>query len=653
VSSVQTSAQRGSAVAVVIGLLALLVALPSVAQEALELRLRDAQLRPDGNTRLVVGVDGTEGTPLDASAFEVFEDGQAIPDLEVQPVLQGTGDGDPVETLLLLDTSGSMDGEPIERIRAAATETARSLTDLGAAVGVIEFATSSRLVSDPTLDVAALAAAIEGMEAGGWTSLYDSIINSVNYLETRENDLTPAIVVFADGEDNRSEASREEAIEAAQAAGIPLTMVVLETERLDMSVLTPLASETGGTLTSVESLEELEEAFAQVTRDIANQYVIRYRSDILEPAELPISVVVNTESGDARVDSFAINSREAGAAPPAPSELWGPRFAWLATTTGLYFGISVAFLAALLLLYALLVTTRRTAGSRTLEQSLRTAGRNRGEHHEIELPTARFTERAIDLVSRVPRPAGFDQRLQLQLDRAAWLMRTNEFLLMCFSAGLLGLLLVRTLADSWPLAIVVAIATGLIPVAIVNLRIAKRRRDFIEQLPATLQLLAGSLRAGYGLLQALDTVVKESEDPTASEFSRVLTEARLGMPLDEAMEGMAQRLGSKDFHWVVLAIGIQREVGGNLAELLSTVSSTMRGRATLRRQIQVLSAEGRISAWIMAAMPFVVALILSVINPGYLNELFFRVEGYVMLGAGFALLALGAIWLKKIVTIEV
>jgi tight adherence protein B len=194
---------------------------------------------------------------------------------------------------------------------------------------------------------------------------------------------------------------------------------------------------------------------------------------------------------------------------------------------------------------------------------------------------------------------------------------------------------------------------GLIPVLVMKVRISKRQAAFVDQLPGTLQLLAGSLRAGYGLLQALDAVVKEADEPTSQEFARVLTEVRLGMPLDESLEGMAQRLDSEDFHWVVLAIGIQREVGGNLAELLTTVAKTMRDRATLRRQIRVLSAEGRVSAWVVAVMPFFVAAALSLLNPGYLAELFTRIEGIVMVVMGLILLLLGGLWLRKIVDIEV
>ena len=194
---------------------------------------------------------------------------------------------------------------------------------------------------------------------------------------------------------------------------------------------------------------------------------------------------------------------------------------------------------------------------------------------------------------------------------------------------------------------------GLVPLLVMRVRIDRRRRAFMDQLPQTLQLLAGSLRAGYGLLQAIDTVVKEAADPTSTEFARVLTEARLGLPLEQALEGMAQRLESEDFHWVVLAIGIQREVGGNLAELLTTVADTMRNRAALRRQIRVLSAEGRISAWVIGLMPFFVAFALQILNPGYVGALLEEFAGILMLIVGGLLLVVGAIWLRRIVQIEV
>ncbi len=180
-----------------------------------------------------------------------------------------------------------------------------------------------------------------------------------------------------------------------------------------------------------------------------------------------------------------------------------------------------------------------------------------------------------------------------------------------------------------------------------------RQAAFYSQLPDTLQLLAGSLAAGYSLPQAVDTVVREGQDPMAAEFNRALVEARLGVPIEEALDNIADRMNSEDFHWVVLAIRVQREVGGNLAEVLTTVAATLRERERLRRQVQVLSAEGRLSAVIIALIPIMFALFLVVVRPEYIEPLYTTVIGLVMLGFGALMMLVGIIWLRRVVQVEV
>jgi tight adherence protein B len=176
---------------------------------------------------------------------------------------------------------------------------------------------------------------------------------------------------------------------------------------------------------------------------------------------------------------------------------------------------------------------------------------------------------------------------------------------------------------------------------------------FLSQLPDVLQLLSGSLQAGYGFMQAIDTVAKEATPPASTEFSRVLTESRLGMPVEDALNSMAERVGGEDFRWVVLAINIQRQVGGNLAALLSTVANTLREREMVRRQIKVLSAEGRLSAIILVALPFVLAGYISIVNPGYINQLFKATVGKIMITGGIVLMGIGMLWMRKIIKIDV
>ena len=165
--------------------------------------------------------------------------------------------------------------------------------------------------------------------------------------------------------------------------------------------------------------------------------------------------------------------------------------------------------------------------------------------------------------------------------------------------------------------------------------------------------MASSLRAGHSFLQALDTVAKEIAQPAATEFQRVVAEVRLGRGAEEALEALAERVGSADFKWAVLAVNIQREVGGNLAEILDNVSDTLRERAQMRRQVQVLTSEGRLSAWVLALMPIAIGLYMFTTSRDYIMLLFTTKIGIVMLAGATLMLLVGILWMRKIVDIDV
>jgi tight adherence protein B len=174
-----------------------------------------------------------------------------------------------------------------------------------------------------------------------------------------------------------------------------------------------------------------------------------------------------------------------------------------------------------------------------------------------------------------------------------------------------------------------------------------------EQLGDVLSILASSVRAGHSFLQALDQVAKEIHDPSATEFQRVVSEIRLGRGVDEAMIAMADRIDSEDLRWAVMAVNIQREVGGNLAEVLDIVATTVRERAYIMRQVKVLSAEGRFSIAILSALPFLLFLYLMVVNPDYVGLLFSTTVGRILLIVGSTLMGLGIFTMTRIVKIDV
>jgi tight adherence protein B len=181
---------------------------------------------------------------------------------------------------------------------------------------------------------------------------------------------------------------------------------------------------------------------------------------------------------------------------------------------------------------------------------------------------------------------------------------------------------------------------------------SRRQRMFADQLDDSLQLMASSLRAGHSLLQALDSVSHEAEEPTAAEFSRIVNETRVGRDLGGALEETSARMGSEDFLWIAQAIQINREVGGDLAEVLDQVADTIRDRNKIRRQVKALSAEGKLSAYVLMALPIGVVGFLFVSNPTYLKKLTASPAGFAIIGVALVLMAVGGAWLRKVVSFK-
>jgi tight adherence protein B len=245
-----------------------------------------------------------------------------------------------------------------------------------------------------------------------------------------------------------------------------------------------------------------------------------------------------------------------------------------------------------------------------------------------------------------------EQKIQHRLEGAGSALRPAEWLLVHVGVFLLastvGLLLGGLIVG------VIFIVLGAIgPWMFLGYRKKRRKKAFERGLPDTLQLMSGSLAAGLSLAQSVDTIVREGAEPIASEFKRVLVETRLGLSLETALQGVADRFQSEDFSWVVMAINIQRQVGGNLAELLDTVANTMREREYIRRQVAALAAEGKLSAMVLGGLPPAFLLYLLLANREYVMVLFTRPMGIAMLVGGAMILSVGIFWMSRIVKVEV
>ena len=237
------------------------------------------------------------------------------------------------------------------------------------------------------------------------------------------------------------------------------------------------------------------------------------------------------------------------------------------------------------------------------------------------------------------------------LERAGMTMRLPDFVLVVGLATLAGGVLGFALGGLLP-ALLLAAAAPLGAKLLLRFRAGRRQAAFADQLDDSLQLMAGSLRAGHSLLRAVDSVSQEAAAPTSEEFSRIVNETRVGRDLNDALDEVAARMGSDDFVWVAQAIAIHREVGGNLAEVLDAVGHTIRERNAIRRQVKALSAEGKLSAIVLMALPFGVTGFISMTNPAYIGRFTESLMGYAMLGAAGLMLVVGGLWLKKTVAIK-
>jgi tight adherence protein B len=317
--------------------------------------------------------------------------------------------------------------------------------------------------------------------------------------------------------------------------------------------------------------------------------------------------------------------------------------------------MGLAFLASTLLAYAVINLVLREGPILDTALGLYDSTRAKADAGDAAGAGAetRIVRRAVAMVERVAGRRGALVWVEGLLANADLPFRPAEALF--FSLAGVGLLaaLVLVLAPSMLVGLILVIVLAVLPVKVVQFMAKRRRKKFVAQLPGTLQLLSGSLRAGYSLMQGVEAVSHEVTDPMGRELRRVTVEARLGRPLEEALDDAADRLGSVDFRWTVMAIRIQREVGGNLSELLQTVAATMMERTRLKREVDALTAEGKISAAILGLLPLGLGGALYVMNRPYITLLFTDLIGQVMLAGATVMAVAGFAWMKKIIKIEI
>lgn len=317
--------------------------------------------------------------------------------------------------------------------------------------------------------------------------------------------------------------------------------------------------------------------------------------------------------------------------------------------------LGAIFIGVFVITLTLFGSMARTGKGRDLVGRIERYGpsRKQAPANEDDPDARKISGAALKMTKRLMSPET-QRRLSERLELAAIARKPAEwaFLGVCLAAVIAAALSLVT--RDVLIGVLAGALIGWLSMRIsLSFLIRRRRAAFGEQLPDLLQLIASALQSGFSLLQALDAVVRENAQPAAGEFSRALAEARLGADLEDCLDTIVTRMDSNDLRWTVMAVRIQRAVGGNLAEILTTIAGTIRERGYLRRQVNALSAEGRLSAYILVALPVLVGGWLFITSPKYMRPLYTTHLGELMLLIGIVLLVLGTLWMRKMIKLEV
>ena len=486
-------------------------------------------------------------------------------------------------------------------------------------IGVVTFGTSVTVLAAPTTDRATLLEQINGIVANGDTALYDAVvIASQQFAPGTENRV---LVLLSDGKDEGSAATLDDAIAAVQGAHVEA--ISLTTAQTDINSLSAL-----GTVTSADDAAGMSAAFARVASLLAAVVQPAPVVSATTPATtiaLPATPAPTTPATTPQVAATTVASHPsapvAAASPPAPQ-----------SSSRLWLG-AVGVFVGLFLLVILLFPRNQVSKARLGINKPRTV--------------SDMGKRTISAVEEALERHGKRAELATTLAVANITMQPGEFIgivaVVAFIAGLVGFS-VGGLFTGLLVAVFVCLGVRVYVSRAKN----KCQAAFADQLPDVIQLVTTALRSGFGLVQALESVAEEADEPARGEFAHMLVETRLGRDLSEAMRALAHRMESEDLEWVVAAIDINRDTGGNLSEILNTVSATIRERQHMHRQVRTLTAEGRLSARILTVLPLVMALWQWRVNPKAF-ALLTHGGGLVALIIAGVLMIVGSFWTRKIV----
>lgn len=586
----------------------------------------DTSALPDVEVSILLP-DDLAGRPLNDAAFALTEGG--VPrqtQVKRQP-------GSEQDIVLAIDVSGGMSGQALADVKRAASDFVTQ-TPPGAHIGIVAISTRPEVISELTTDTAELQRKIAGLTSGGNSAISDSMFTAIDMLE-RGAAPNNVLVMLTDGADNTSTRSMSEVPDALRRSKTALYTVQMTTSETNAVALQQLTNSSRGQLATAGDTAALSGIYGSVAHALGNLYVLRYRSETDGNTQVVVSVRSGSVQQVSPPFSLMLPDTDSGptAVPPAPH-------GFLASQAGMALGLVACYVA----LAAVALAITGTPAPRI--SAARGATKPDGESF-----ISKLAERMVRLIDQRLRRSGRIAGRALALQQAGLSLRPGDYIMLvgavAVTTAALGMLLSGPL-----LAIVFALLSWVGARFVLRLLTRRRRNAFGDQLDDSIQLLASSLRAGHSLLRALDAVSREAETPTAEEFARVVNETRVGRDLSESLHDVSNRMHSEDFEWIAQAIAINREVGGDLAGVLDQVANTIRERNQIRRQVKALAAEGKLSAYVLMALPFGITGFLMLMNPDYISQLTDNIVGYAMIGAGLVMLTVGGFWMSKVVSVK-
>lgn len=631
-------AKKYKVLALLVSVLALLIAPVSSASaqdeessaaQAEAVRLVEVDNSRESLTATLVSVEGD--LDFTSAAFQVAgEDAIVSSATQVSP--------ESTQIALVVDVGDGVQAEQLQEA-VSAIEGALESLDQGVAVSLIEAGTVARVVNGSANPQEAIQE-LSSLSPAGESDLSGAISLAVRQLEDTFEQKTVVLVTPGTGSVDQGFAD-DFVVRGIQLVVAPTGESVTES----ISRLTDISS---GFVVQDESLATSIAAATSIARwdyELVNPEGLRGRQSL--------DVTVGSTQLIHGFDANAITTGGVALNPPVQIEAESSSF----FSGQIVFYISLVLAAgviafAVFMIANLILQYRENSIDGVLSSYIGDNNANSGLSQADQLIQSAIVKKAVSATETIAEGRGFTERINSDLEKADLPLRAGEALLIAFGVTIVLGALVGFTTRSFLAVGLVLIMSVVASVLILQMLARRRLRKFELQLPDTLNLLGGTLRAGYSLPQGLDAVAKEVAEPMGSELQKAMSEAALGADLEDALGGVGERMDSPDFAWTVLAIGIQREVGGNLNELLTTVAETITLRERLRGEVKALTAEGRLSAMVLALMPPALLTVISVVNPGYVSPLFSTGKGILMLVVGFVAGIIGVLWMRKVVTID-